>query len=93
MGHRMQRYAQEDDYERSVPDMVLFKRMIAYITSQRRESMLLVVAIIGSTIINLLPPYMYSLAIDRYIKQMDTRGLYLLGVGFVAVYLLIWITH
>ncbi|MFC1804141.1 ABC transporter ATP-binding protein, partial [Thermoproteota archaeon] len=88
MGHRMERYAEDDEYERSVPDMVLFKRMISYITSQRRESILLVFAIVASTIINLLPPYMYSLAIDRYIKQMDIRGLYLLGVGFVVVYLL-----
>ena len=93
MGHRMQRYGQVDDYERSVPDRVLFKRMVDYITSQRRETMLLVWAIFGSTIINLLPPYMYSLAIDRYIKQMDTRGLYLLGVGFVAVYLLSFVTQ
>jgi ATP-binding cassette subfamily B protein len=89
MGHRMQRFAGGDeDYERSVPDMVLFKRMISYITSQRRESILLVFGIIASTIINLLPPYMYSLAIDAYIKQLDTRGLYLLGIGFVVVYLL-----
>jgi ATP-binding cassette subfamily B multidrug efflux pump len=93
MGHRMQRYGQEDDYERSVPDMVLFKRMVSYITSQRRETTLLVLAIIGSTIINLLPPYLYSLAIDTYIKQQDTRGLYLLGVGFVVVYLLTFVTQ
>lgn len=93
MGHRMQRYGQEDDYERSVPDMVLFKRMVSYITSQRRETTLLVLAIIGSTIINLLPPYLYSLAIDTYIKQLDTRGLYLLGVGFVVVYLLTFVTQ
>ena len=93
MGHRMRRYTQEDDYERSVPDMVLFKRMISYITSQRRESTILVLAIIGSTIINLLPPYMYSLAIDTYIKQLDTRGLYLLGIGFLAVYLMTFATQ
>ena len=89
MGHRMQRFGGgDDDFERSVPDMVLFKRMIGYITSQRREFTLLVLGIIASTIINLLPPYMYSLAIDAYIKQLDTRGLYLLGIGFVVVYLL-----
>ena len=93
MGHRMQRYGEVDDYERSVPDMVLFRRMIGYITSQRRESALLIVAIVASTIINLLPPYMYSLAIDAYIKQLDARGLYLLGVGFVAVYLLTFVTQ
>ncbi len=94
MGQRMERFAaEEDDYERSVPDVVLFKRMIDYITKQKRESMLLVVAIIASTIINLLPPYMYTLAIDNYIKQLDTRGLYILGVGFVIVYILTFVTQ
>lgn len=93
MGHRMEQFGEEDDYERSVPDMVLFKRMMGYITSQKRETMLLVVAIIASTIINLLPPYLYSLAIDTYIKQQDTQGLYLLGAGFVAVYILTFVTQ
>jgi len=93
VGHRMQQYGDVDDYERSVPDMVLFKRMISYITRQQRETTLLILAIIASTIINLLPPYLYSLAIDRYIEQLDTRGLYLLGVGFVAVYLLTFVTQ
>ena len=93
MGHRMSRFAQEDDYERSVPDMVLFKRMVNYITRQRRETALLVIAITASTSINLLPPYMYSLVIDKYIKQLDTRGLYLLGIGFIIIYLLNFITQ
>ena len=93
MGHRMRRYGQEDDYERSVPDMVLFKRMVNYITRQRRETTLLVIAITASTSINLLPPYMYSLVIDKYIKQLDTRGLYLLGIGFIIIYLLNFITQ
>ena len=93
MGHRMERFGAEEDYERSVPDMVLFRRMISYITSQRREMAILVVSIVGATVINLLPPYLYSLAIDTYIKEMDTRGLYLLGVGFIAVYLLAFVTQ
>ena len=37
MGHHMSRYAQEDDYERSVPDWVLFKRMVGYILDQKKE--------------------------------------------------------
>jgi ABC-type multidrug transport system fused ATPase/permease subunit len=94
VGHRMQRFAGGDeDYKRSIPDMVLFRRMLGYITSQKKESIQLVAAIIASTLINLLPPYMYSLAIDNYIKQLDTRGLYLLGVGFVAVYFLTFVTQ
>jgi len=90
----MERYAQDDeDYVRSVPDMVLFRRMMGYITRQRRESAFLVVSIVVSTIINLLPPYLYSLAIDNYIKELDIRGLYMLGVGFVLVYLVTFATQ
>jgi ATP-binding cassette subfamily B protein len=67
--------------------------MISYITTQRKESLLLLVAILASTTINLLPPYLYSLAIDNYIKQLDTEGLYLLGAGFVVVYVLTFLTQ
>ncbi len=94
MGHMMQRFAQEeDDYVRSVPDMMLFRRMMGYITRHHREFTLLVVSIIASTIVNLLPPYLYSLAIDKYIKQLDIQGLYILGVGFVLVYLVTFVTQ
>jgi hypothetical protein len=57
----MSRYASEDDMVRSVPDWVLFKRMVGYITAQRKESLTLVLAIIVSSIINLIPPYLATL--------------------------------
>jgi len=94
MGYHMRRIAGEDeDYQRTIPDWVLFKRMMGYILAHRRESMLLLLAVIGSTVINLLPPYMYSVAIDTYITGLDTRGLLLISVGFVAVYGLIFVTQ
>ncbi|UCH57887.1 MAG: ABC transporter ATP-binding protein [Candidatus Bathyarchaeota archaeon] len=89
MGHHMRRFAAEDDdYERTIPDMVLFRRMLGYITRHRRETSLLLVAILASTVINLLPPYMFSLAIDRYITNLDTAGLALIGAAFIVVYAL-----
>lgn len=93
MSHRMEQFGDVEDYERSVPDRVLFQRMVKYIISQKRESTLLVIAVVVSTIINLLPPYMYSLAIDNYIREFDLSGLYFLGVGFVIVYLLMFVTQ
>ena len=94
MGYHMRRLAEaDDDYQRTIPDWVLFKRMMSYILAHRRESTLLLLAIIGSTIINLLPPYMYSVAIDTYIIGLDTRGLLLISVGFVAVYAIIFVTQ
>jgi len=94
MGYHMRRLAGEDeDYQRTIPDWVLFKRMMSYILAHRRESTLLLLAIIGSTVINLLPPYMYSVAIDTYITGLDTQGLLLISVGFVAVYAVIFVTQ
>ena len=91
MGHHMSRYAQEDDYERSVPDWVLFKRMVGYILDQKKESITLVVAITVSTLVNLMPPYLATLTIDRYITGMDTAGLTTISIIMVIVYALIFV--
>ena len=91
MGHHMRRYAQEDDYERSVPDWVLFKRMVGYILDQKKESITLVVAITVSTLVNLMPPYLATLTIDRYITGMDTAGLTTISIIMVVVYALIFV--
>lgn len=93
MGWHMRRYAQEDDYERTIPDTVLFRRMMGYVLSQRRRSLMLLAAILGSTIINLLPPYMFSLAIDRYIENLDTQGLLLISGAFMVVYGLLFVAQ
>jgi ABC-type multidrug transport system fused ATPase/permease subunit len=89
----MRRYAQEDDYERTIPDTVLFRRMMGYVLSQRRRSLMLLAAILGSTIINLLPPYMFSLAIDKYIENLDTQGLLLISGAFMVVYGLLFVAQ
>ena len=94
MGHHMHRYGgDEEDHERTESDRVLFNRMMGYITRHRRESMLLIVAVVASTGINLLPPYMFTLAIDKYIENLDTYGLALIGIAFVVVYALTFVTQ
>ncbi len=91
MGHHMRRYGQEDDYVRSIPDWVLFKRMIGYILDQRKESITLVLTIFCFTIINLLPPYLATLAIDKYVTGLDAQGLTIISIVTMVVYGLIFI--
>ena len=94
MGYHMRRFGgDEEDYERTVSDRVLFNRMMSYITKHRRESIILIVAVIASTGINLLPPYMFTLAIDKYIGNLDTQGLALIGFAFVVVYALTFVAQ
>jgi len=90
MGYRMRRYASEDDMVRSVPDWVLFKRMVGYIVAQRKESLTLVLAITVASIINLIPPYLATLAIDRYIVGNDPEGLTVLSAILIVTYGLIF---
>jgi ABC-type multidrug transport system fused ATPase/permease subunit len=73
--------------------MVLFRRMIDYITKHRRRSVFLILVTIASTGINLLPPYMFTLAIDKYIANLDTQGLTLIAIAFVIVYALTFVTQ
>jgi ATP-binding cassette subfamily B protein len=90
----MRRYAgSDDDYERTVPDRILFRRMMRYILTHSRESVLLFLAVTGSTIINLFPPYLFSLAIDTYITGLDDLGLIFISLCLIIVYVLSFITQ
>ncbi len=90
MGWGRHRHASEDDMVRTVPDWVLFKRMVGYIVAQRKESLTLVLAITVSSIINLLPPYLATLAIDNYIIGNDPEGLTVLSAILIVTYVLIF---
>ncbi|MBD3205649.1 ATP-binding cassette domain-containing protein, partial [Candidatus Bathyarchaeota archaeon] len=94
MGWHARRFAtEEEDYERQIPDRVLMRRLLEYITRQRRQSTILVGAIVASTIIGLLPPYLSSIAIDNYIVDMDPKGLMLISIAFIVVYILHFVTQ
>ncbi len=90
MGWGRHRHASEDDMVRTVPDWVLFKRMVGYIVAQRKESLTLVLAITVSSIINLLPPYLATLAIDSYIIGNDPEGLAVISAILIVTYVLIF---
>ncbi len=93
MGWHMRRWGEVDDYERAIPDRVLFIRMVRYITRQKRRSVSLIAVVIASTIFNLLPPYMFTLAIDRYIGNLDRNGLLFISFAFILVYGTVFLTQ
>jgi len=69
------------------------RRLLGYITQQRKKSYMLVGAIVLSTIIGLLPPYLSSIAIDSYIVAMNSRGLLIISLAFILVYILQFVTQ
>jgi ABC-type multidrug transport system fused ATPase/permease subunit len=75
----------EEDYRRSVSDWVLTKRMFAYTLRYRRRVLLTFAAVLFNSAINLLPPILFTWAIDRYITKLDMAGLAILSAAFILV--------
>ena len=84
MGHVARRFAEaEEDAVRTVPDTVLARRLLGYVGRHRGEVTRLLLAVVASTALGLLPPYLLALAIDGPITSGDLRGL--VGVGGVLI--------
>jgi ATP-binding cassette subfamily B multidrug efflux pump len=79
-------------------DSRLMRRLLTYLRPYRGQVAVAVVAIIGHSILDLAPPYLTKVVIDRYIPIGDLGGLstiaalYLgaLGASFLLEYLQTW---
>jgi ABC-type multidrug transport system fused ATPase/permease subunit len=81
------RFTVGDDEERtrSSSDLRLAVRMLKYTFRYRGRTILMVVAVLSTTVLNLVPPLLYGAALDTYIPKLDAAGLMLVAVGFVVV--------
>jgi len=76
---------EDEERMRRVPDSVLAMRMLRYTLRYRRRAILMFVAVLITTALNLLPPLLYGAALDQYIPKLDMVGLTLVAVGYVVV--------
>ena len=75
----------DEEHERHVSDRVLLGWMLRYVGKFRRRALLLVLVVLCNTLLSLLPPFLFTLAIDRYISALDFLGLTMMGAAFVAI--------
>jgi ATP-binding cassette subfamily B protein len=61
----------------------LMRRLLGYLRPYRRQVAIAVIAIVGHSCLELAPPYLTKIAIDRYIPAGDVSGL----AGMAALYL------
>ena len=79
-------------------DARLMRRLLTYLRPYRRQVVLAVGAIIGHAVLELAPPYLTKIVIDRYIPARDLSGLglvaalYLITIGgaFAFEYVQTW---
>jgi ATP-binding cassette subfamily B protein len=74
---------QDDEVLGKAYDARLMRRLLTYLRPYRAQVGVAVTAIIGHSILELAPPYLTKLVIDRYIPAADWSGL----AGIAAVYL------
>jgi ATP-binding cassette subfamily B multidrug efflux pump len=65
-------------------DARLMRRLITYLRPYKPHVALATAAIIGHSVLELAPPYLVKLVIDRYIPARDLNGLSLIAAFFLA---------
>ena len=68
-------------------DARLMRRLITYLRPYKTHVVLATAAIIGHSALELVPPYLVKLVIDRYIPARDVNGLTLIAVLYLATLL------
>jgi ABC-type multidrug transport system fused ATPase/permease subunit len=69
----------------STSDLKLAVRMLRYTFRYRDRSILMLVTVLSTTVLNLVPPLLYGAALDIYIPKLDAMSLMLVALGFVLV--------
>ena len=77
----------EEDVLGKAYDARLMRRLIAYLRPYKLHVALATAAIIGHSALELVPPYLVKLVIDRYIPARDIGGLSLIAVLYLATLL------
>ena len=74
----------DDDVLGKAYDGRLMRRLLTYLRPYRGQVLLAVVAIIGHSALDLAPPYLTKVVIDRYIPVGDLAGLGSIAVLYLA---------
>jgi ABC-type multidrug transport system fused ATPase/permease subunit len=75
----------DEDRIRNTSDLELTVRMFKYILSYKSRIILMIVAVLSTTALNLVPPLLYGAALDRYIPNQLSWELTLVALGFVLI--------
>src|SRR5262245_48594221 len=74
----------EEDVLGKAYDARLMRRLITYLRPYKLQVALATAAIIGHSILELVPPYLVKLVIDRYIPARDINGLSIVATLYLA---------
>src|SRR5215216_2394533 len=76
--------AHEEDVLGKAYDARLMRRLLGYLRPYRKQVVLAIAAIIGHSVLQLVPPYLTKTVIDVYIPARDLSGLGFIAAIFLA---------
>jgi ATP-binding cassette subfamily B protein len=79
-----QDYREEEKLGRAY-DSALMKRLLKYLTPYKWHLMLAAILLLANSGLQLVPPYLVKIAVDKYISANDTSGLDRLALIFIVV--------
>jgi ATP-binding cassette subfamily B protein len=79
--------AHDDDVVGKAYDSRLMRRLLEYLRPYKMQVAIALVSIIASAVLQLAPPYLTRLAIDKYIAHRDLSGLPMIAWQFLGVLL------
>jgi ABC-type multidrug transport system fused ATPase/permease subunit len=84
-GYRRFTVGDEEVRTRSTSDLKLAMRMLRYTFRYKGRAILMLTAVLSTTVLNLVPPLLYGAALDTYIPKLHVVGLMLVALGFGLV--------
>ena len=66
-------------------DLQLAVRMFKYTLRYKKRAALMFFAVMATTLLNLVPPLLYGVALDTYIPSLDAQGLLWVAIGYLLV--------
>ncbi|RKU31748.1 antibiotic ABC transporter ATP-binding protein [Candidatus Poribacteria bacterium] len=84
MGTQLYEYSEEEQDLGKVYDRVLMKRLLAYLGPYRWKLVLIGFLMVGSTLSQLVGPYLMQIAIDKHIVPGQVNGLSLIAAFLIS---------
>ena len=91
-GRSRNKKSDDEDLERTLPDSMLFRRLLKYVFRYKTRLILLIVALISITLTSMMQPYITQLMIDKYLLSSSELGLSIdEKIAGITVYCLIFL--
>ncbi|RLI49475.1 ABC transporter ATP-binding protein [Candidatus Bathyarchaeota archaeon] len=91
-GRSRNKKSDDENLERSLPDSMLFRRLLKYVFRYKTRLILLIVALISITLTSMMQPYITQLMIDKYLISSSELGLSIdEKIAGITVYCLIFL--